>query len=58
MNNALDNFDQFQQREVAILRAENQRLLALLEKALTRSAIVHPGFADEIRAALSRKETE
>jgi hypothetical protein len=31
-----------------------EELARLCEKALTRSAIVHPGFADEIRAALKK----
>lgn len=31
---------------------EYHAMRGLLLKALTRSAIVHPGFADEIRAAL------
>ena len=36
-------------------REEIMREMArLLEKALTRSAIVHPGFADEIRAILAK----
>lgn len=35
------------------LLAENAELRHLCEKALTRSAIVHPDFADEIRAALA-----
>ena len=39
-----------QQRDA--LLAKNVELRRLCEKALTRSAIVHPGFADEIRAAL------
>lgn len=36
------------------LQADNALLRQLLQKALTRSAIVHPGFADEIRAALAK----
>ena len=37
--------------EAEAVHAEMRRLL---EKALTRSAVVHPGFADEIRAVLAR----
>jgi hypothetical protein len=39
-----------------LVAANKQRdeLARLCEKALTRSAIVHPGFADEIRAALAK----
>ena len=39
-----------QQRDALLVK--NAELRRLCEKALTRSAIVHPGFADEIRAAL------
>ena len=45
--------DTLELRNVALL-AESAELRRLCEKALTRSAIVHPGFADEIRAALAK----
>jgi hypothetical protein len=38
------------------LKALCEELARLCEKALTRSAIVHPGFADEIRAALKKAQ--
>jgi hypothetical protein len=38
--------------EYAVLREENKRLRALLERALEQSARVHPDFAEKIRAAL------
>ena len=40
--------------EIDRLRAVNAELVRLCKKALIRSAIVHPGFADELKDAIKK----
>ena len=54
MNNALDNFDQFQQRRIATLEAERAELVAMLDQAIMYMdyAANHVALGNPLKASL------